>query len=107
MAVTEISVSELHAAQRAGTPVYDVREPDEFASGHVPNAIAVPLGEVMERLHEFPTDISFAVICRSGARSMRAAQYLDQQGRTCVNVMGGTLAWVDAGFDVSTETEAT
>ncbi len=107
MAVKEISVSELHAAQVAGIPVYDVREPDEFVAGHVPDAIAVPLGEVMDRLEEFPVDRPFAVICRSGARSMRAAQYLDQQGRTCVNVMGGTLAWIDAGFEVSTESDAT
>jgi rhodanese-related sulfurtransferase len=107
MAVEEISVRELHAVVAIGTPVFDVREPDEFQAGHVPGAVPIPLGDVMARLSEFPQNESFAVICRSGARSMRAAQYLDQQGRTCVNVAGGTMAWIEAGFEVATGTDQT
>jgi rhodanese-related sulfurtransferase len=107
MAVEEISVVELQTALATGIPLFDVREPDEFSAGHAPGAVPIPLGEVPSRVADFPSDRPFALICRSGARSMRAAQFLTQQGRSCVNVAGGTLAWLDAGFEVVLGTDPT
>jgi rhodanese-related sulfurtransferase len=105
MAVEEISVTALYDQNQADRLVFDVREPDEYSAEHMPGAVLIPLGQVMERLDEFPLDKPFAVICRSGGRSMQAARYLDAQGRTCVNVAGGTMAWVEAGFAVISGTE--
>jgi rhodanese-related sulfurtransferase len=76
----------------------DVREPEEYAHGHVPGAINLPQAELASRLDEIPHDCPLALICRSGARSLRAAQFLQQMGfEQVTNVQGGTLAWRAAG----------
>lgn len=74
--------------------VLDVREADEWAAGHAPGAVHVPLGEVPARLDELPeTDDPLPVICRSGGRSARAVQWLMHQGFDVVNVDGGMRTW--------------
>lgn len=85
-----------------GSPVIDVRQPDEYEEAHVPGARLVPLGEVPERLAEIPTEGEVYVICRSGARSANAVEFLRHQGIDAVNVAGGTLAWIEAGRPVDT-----
>jgi len=57
----------------------------------------VPLSTVPTSLDQFAVDGPTYVICRSGARSYRACEYLDGQGREGINIEGGTLAWVDSG----------
>jgi len=98
--VPEIDVDELAQRREAGQVVLDVRNPDEYEEAHVPGVVLIPLGELVERVDEVPTDGPLPVICRSGARSMQAAEYLRGQGIDAMNVVGGTLAWVDAGFPV-------
>jgi rhodanese-related sulfurtransferase len=100
MDVPEIDVDELAERREAGQVVLDVRNPDEYEEAHVPGVVLIPLGELVERVDEVPTDGPLPVICRSGARSMQAAEYLRAQGIDAVNVVGGTLAWIDAGFPV-------
>jgi rhodanese-related sulfurtransferase len=100
VSVTEITVDELAQRMAAGDPVFDVRRPDEYADGHVPGAVLIPLHDVPDRVEEFPSDREFLLICRTGARSMRAAEFLEQFGRTGVNVAGGTMAWVATGRSV-------
>lgn len=76
----------------------DVREPDEWAAGHAPNAIHIPLGELPARLHELPdTDDTLGIVCRMGGRSARAVAWLAHQGYDVANVEGGMLAWHHAG----------
>jgi molybdopterin-guanine dinucleotide biosynthesis protein A/rhodanese-related sulfurtransferase len=104
MSIPEISVDELAARLADGATVYDVREPDEWAEVRVPGAVLVPLGSVPDSLDAFPADGEVLLICRSGGRSMRACEWLATQGRTPVNVAGGTLAWVGAGFDTEAGT---
>lgn len=78
--------------------VVDCREPDEWAAGHAPGAIHLPLGSIPERLDELPsTEESLPVVCRSGGRSGRAVQWLVQQGFDVVNVDGGMKAWEASG----------
>lgn len=78
--------------------VLDVREPDEWAAGHAPNAVHIPLGDVAARMGELPeTDGPLPVICRSGGRSARAAQSLEAQGHDVVNVDGGMRLWGEQG----------
>lgn len=102
MDVPEIDVDELDRLRQDGSVVLvDVRQPDEYDEAHVPGAVLVPLGEVPDRLGEVPEAGVVHVICRSGARSMRAAEFLRNEGRDAVNVAGGTLAWIESGRDVA------
>ncbi len=83
----------------------DVREPDEWAAGHAPGAVHIPMGDVPARLDELPvTDDSLAVVCRSGGRSGRAVQWLLQQGFDVVNVEGGMQSWLRQGKPLTSET---
>ncbi len=106
MAVSEITVAELSDLLESGVPVIDVRQPDEYVEGHVPGALLIPLAEVPDRLAEIDADRRVYVVCRSGGRSMSAAEFLAAQGRDVVNVAGGTLAWMESGRAVVTGTEA-
>ncbi|HEY0497578.1 MAG TPA: rhodanese-like domain-containing protein [Kutzneria sp.] len=77
----------------------DVREDDEWAAGHAPQAIHIPLGELAERVGEVPQDSGEVyVVCRMGGRSARATMYLNQSGWEAVNVAGGMQAWHQQGF---------
>lgn len=84
--------------------VVDVREPHEWAAGHAPGAVHIPMGDVPARLDELPvTDDSLAVVCRSGGRSGRAVQWLVQQGFDVVNVEGGMQSWARSGKPLTSE----
>ena len=74
----------------------DVREPAEWNQGHIPGATLVPLGTVVERIGEVAPDRDRPVLlyCRSGARSLRAAEALREQGYARpINLAGGILDW--------------
>ncbi|MCH1882689.1 rhodanese-like domain-containing protein [Agrococcus sp. ARC_14] len=86
---------EITPAETADRPIVDVREPHEWQLGHADGAIHIPMGEIVERLHEVPDGA--AIICRSGARSAQVVAYLEHQGLDAVNVSGGTLAWAADG----------
>jgi len=94
--MNEISVSQLAQKHNAGEDfmLLDVREPDELAIASIPWATVIPMGEVPEHLDELPQDKPIAVLCRSGARSGRVAEFLNQNGfPNAVNVAGGILDW--------------
>ena len=100
MTVREIDVEEFAQHVESGARIIDVREPDEYAAGHVPGAELIPLGTVPDLLDRFGGDGPTYVICRSGGRSMRAAELAAEHGHTVVNVAGGTGAWIASGRDV-------
>lgn len=79
----------------------DVREPHEFAAGHIQAAVLIPLGQLAGRLAELPSDREILCICRSGARSLSATRQLQAAGYRAVNLAGGMLAWSDAGLPVA------
>lgn len=94
--VPHVDVAELRS-QPSDALVLDVREPEEYAHGHVPGAINLPQAELASRLDEVPRDRPLLLVCRSGVRSLRAAQFLRQVGFDRVaNVRGGTQAWQKA-----------
>jgi rhodanese-related sulfurtransferase len=75
-----------------------VREPQEYAAGHVPGAASLPQAELASKLEELPRDRDFYLICQSGSRSLHAAQFLRQMGfEQVTTVTGGTEAWAAAG----------
>lgn len=79
----------------------DVREQAEYDEKHIPNVTLIPLGTLADRLTEIPTDKTVIVTCRSGNRSGQATDYLRQQGFTNVhNMLGGIVAWEEAGYSV-------
>ena len=73
----------------------DVREPDEFAVGHIPGAKLLPLGDVLTRAEEVMPDknAQWLIYCRTGRRSADAAQKLEAQGYTSLRDLGGILSW--------------
>jgi len=101
--VHDITAAQLHDMLQkvdANTPmVIDVREPSEQASGHIPGAKLIPLGEFARQTKDFDLTRPVAVICASGSRSQSAASMLSQKGaETVYNVLGGTLGWMQQGF---------
>jgi rhodanese-related sulfurtransferase len=99
-AVSAVDVNELERALNEGATVIDVREPHEFAAGHVPGARLLPLGEVSHRLSELKGSTDIHVICATGNRSETAVRLLAKRGVGAVNVAGGTGAWRRAGKPV-------
>lgn len=81
--------------------VVDVRQADEWQSGHIPDAHHIMLGYLPERLSEIPTDKPVVVQCRSGARSAIGASVLQARGLPrVINLLGGIKAWSAAGLPV-------
>lgn len=103
--IPEIAVEDLAPLVAQGALVIDVRMPDEYVESHVPGARLLPLPELPERHGEIPDADVVYVVCRSGARSMRACEFLVASGRTAINVAGGTLAWIEGGNDIATGDE--
>lgn len=97
MQAVEITLDEFATAHDAGAPVVDVRSPQEYAAGHVPGAVNVPLGEVDARSAQFTADPAMHVICESGGRSMKAAELLAAKGIQALSVAGGTKGWIESG----------
>jgi rhodanese-related sulfurtransferase len=95
--VPTVDPSAAHQRDRA-IPLIDVREPDEWAAGHAPDAVHIPLGEL--RVDALPPGETFYMICRSGNRSGVAAKALIKAGVDAVNVAGGMIAWQRAGLPV-------
>lgn len=86
-----------------GALLLDVREPEEYAAIHAPNARLIPLGELESRLSEIAEykDKPIAVMCRSGRRSAKAVSFLKDAGYTQVsNIKGGIMAWEGQGLQV-------
>ena len=95
--IPQISVKELKARRDAGEDFFllDVREPYEYQIAQIGGTL-IPQGEVPNRLAEIPRDREIIVHCRSGARSQRIAELLQQSGyQNVANVAGGILAWSD------------
>lgn len=94
------SVSELPADD---ITLVDVREPDEWAAGHAPGAVHIPLGQLPARVQELPEGSPLYVVCRSGGRSARATAWLNASGWEAVNVDGGMKSWHATGRPVVSE----
>ncbi|MHB8324421.1 MAG: rhodanese-like domain-containing protein [Candidatus Dormibacteria bacterium] len=93
----EVDLAHFSAAHQAGAVVVDVREPYEYARGHVPGSLLIPMGHVPMRVAELPTDKPVYVICASGARSLTAAAHMAAAGLDARSVAGGVVAWARAG----------
>lgn len=95
----EISI-EVYAAQRAEGITVDVRERMEYAYGHVPGAVWIPMGQLASRMGELDRSKPVHVICTTGNRSKAMADLLLAAGFDAVSVTTGTAGWVAAGHPV-------
>ena len=100
----DISVEE---AQRmlgdSEVTVLDVRTANEFAGGHIANAINIDVNApgFKEKIAELSTSGKYVVYCHSGKRSARSADMMAKEGFTSVyNVLGGISQWKASGYDV-------
>ena len=94
----EIDVTELHHLLAEGVALIDVREPQEYAQARVPGAVLIPMGQLSSRTAELPQGEPIYLICRSGNRSGVIGEVLETRGLEAVNIVGGTIAWVQAGY---------
>ena len=99
----EIRALEARSRMDAGAILVDVREPAEWAAGHAEGARHIPLAQLGQRQRELPVGRPIITVCRSGARSARAATILAGQGREVSNLDGGMRAWAAGGLPVVTE----
>lgn len=100
----EIPPREARQRQQSGAMLLDVRETFEHATGMPESAIALPRGEIAQRIAEVAPDPSAEIltICAHGQRSLMAAQTLQQMGYANVaSVAGGTARWIEEGLPMA------
>lgn len=92
----EIPFSSFYQAyQKKDIHVLDVREQAEYDALHLEGVHLLPLSQLADRYHELDLAQPYYVICRSGKRSARACQFLEEQGYDVTNVQGGMNALED------------
>jgi molybdopterin/thiamine biosynthesis adenylyltransferase/rhodanese-related sulfurtransferase len=101
--IREVTVEEARAKAEKGAAVVDVREPDEWANGHVPGAIYIPRGYLELRIEEKVPDKSQEVVvyCAGGTRSAFGAKSLQELGyKNVTSMTGGFGKWKESGFPI-------
>lgn len=95
-------VSPVEAVKLIGSDalLIDVREDDEWAAGHAPEALHFPMSRLQERVGELPVDRTLVCVCHVGMRSAAVAAALNRSGWRAVNLEGGMSAWESAGLPV-------
>ena len=84
--------------------IVDVRRPDEYAEGHVKDALFIPVDDVLARFEEIPQDKKLLFICAQGVRSGLACEMAAAMGadsERLFNIEDGTPAWIDKGHPTS------
>ncbi|TQR21023.1 rhodanese-like domain-containing protein [Psychrobacillus vulpis] len=71
----------------------DVRESEEVATGIIPGAKHIPLGQVETSMNQIDKSVPQYIICKAGGRSAMACEILEENGFTVTNVVGGMLDW--------------
>nr|WP_294690606.1 rhodanese-like domain-containing protein [uncultured Friedmanniella sp.] len=93
--VPTISAGDVGPLRTQGWQVLDVRTDEEWASGHIPGSLHVPMDQVVGRLDEIGNRT--VVVCAVGGRSAMVTQYLRRQGREALNLEGGVHGWAAGG----------
>lgn len=82
--------------------VLDVRQPEEYRTGHIIGAKLIPLGELGQRLKELPKDKEIVCVCASGSRSRSATKLLIREGYNAFDMSGGMMMWSRAKLTMKT-----
>lgn len=103
--VREIDARTLNDLLKSGEVILiDVRERDEYITGHIDQSISIPLSVFPQKFcrEDYPLDQVIVLQCQAGVRSMRACSIVDEsaeQGHV-INLAGGLNAWKSEGFPV-------
>ena len=90
----DVSSADARQLVKAGARLVDVRTPGEFAAGHIPGAVNIPVQQLDARISELqPKDAAVVVYCRSGHRSGNAARLLKSAGFAAVHDLGPMSRW--------------
>ena len=103
-----ISPAELHAQRESGVApvVIDVRTPEEYATGHIPDAVNIPFDQVAKRIDELDTPHGVALYCMVGPRARKGEAALLAVGyEKTFHIEGGLAAWQKAGLPVAGKQE--
>lgn len=88
------------AALSDGTVLLDVREYEEWMSGHAPSAIHIPMSQLPNRIPELDRTRPIVCVCRSGNRSAQVTAWLRRQGFDATNMRGGMSVWSSFGHPI-------
>ena len=97
-----ITVAELRDQPPSQAQLVDVRSPSEFASGHIPGAVNIPMDQIEARLDDLHASARLVLICQAGTRARMTATLLEPCQRHITILEGGTNAWLQAGLPVVT-----
>lgn len=100
--VNSITPTQAHEmiANDTNITLLDVRTPSEFASGHIKNALLIPVDELEKNLNRLDKTKKVIVYCRSGNRSIKATRILQENGFVPLNVEDGINGWNSNHFEV-------
>ncbi len=88
--------------EKGGVVVVDVREPVEWAQGHIPDAVHIPLGTLLNQPRELLQQDNIIFVCAEGVRSAVACEVAAAIGRKQLyNLEGGTVAWGRQGYPLA------
>jgi len=96
--VTAASLARMCAA--SPIQLVDVRSPAEFACGHLPGAVNIPMEQIESRLGDLRAGCALVLVCQSGARARTVAEWLRPARPDILTLEGGTAAWCNAGEPV-------
>ncbi len=97
--IPEVDSQQAFEMYQRGAFILDVRQPEEWNEGHIPNATLIPLDQLAQRVNELPRDREIVVVCRSGNRSREGTLILLENGFKQVSSMaGGVLDWAEKGY---------
>lgn len=96
--VSHVNAQELHRILQDPDQnhiyVIDVREPEEYAEGHIPGVPLLPMGDIPDVVDRLDKSAEYVLVCRSGRRSLEVAKFFQSEGIEKVhNYLGGMLAW--------------
>lgn len=95
-----VTVSQLRNPAATAAQLVDVRSGSEFASGHIPGAVNIPMDEIEARVDDLDRNHQIVLICQSGKRARMTAELLKPCQRQIAVLEGGTEAWIQAGLPV-------
>lgn len=95
--IRQMTIKDLAEAVADEQVIVDVREAPEYAQGHVPTAINIPLSSLVERCTELDHERPIYLVCGGKNRAMEAAGALDQGGYDARPIDGGTRGWIADG----------
>lgn len=95
-----ITVDELREQRPGQAQLVDVRSASEFASGHIPGAVNIPMDQIEGRIADLSTNVPLVLICQAGTRARLTAGLLEPCQRQIAVLESGTNAWVQAGLPV-------